>query len=228
MIGDNCKIITNLEFCNETQYAVPANDTRFNITELANFYDNYARTMYGNFQKSLMQIPCEAPSVARYSLVKNCTDCEAAYKRWLCSVTIPRCEDFSTDNRFAIPRNINSTFANGTRVPDNVATQFAAPAFQMSRNRRIDAEVSPGPYKEILPCEDLCYELVQSCPAALGFSCPQPQSLNFDKSYGRKDGSGISCNYPGEPRRRSASSSLRLSGALLCGITAVAALVVML
>ncbi|GKT58935.1 calcium influx-promoting protein ehs1 [Colletotrichum tofieldiae] len=44
--GENCKIITDLQFCNETEYAVPANANKMNITQLAQFYDNYARDMW--------------------------------------------------------------------------------------------------------------------------------------------------------------------------------------
>ncbi|GKT85069.1 calcium influx-promoting protein ehs1 [Colletotrichum tofieldiae] len=58
--GENCKIITDLQFCNETEYAVPANANKMNITQLAQFYDNYARDMYANFQKQLAQVACEA------------------------------------------------------------------------------------------------------------------------------------------------------------------------
>lgn len=59
----------------------------------------------------------------------------------------------------------------------------------------------PGPYKEVLPCEDLCYNLTQSCPSALGFTCPRPGMTGFEQSYGLRgaqDENGeIYCNYPG-------------------------------
>jgi calcium channel MID1 len=65
-----------------------------------------------------------------------------------------------------------------------------------SRNPIIDAQIKPGPYKEVLPCKDLCYDLVQSCPAALGFGCPEGKWLN--SSYGVRSPNGdITCSYLG-------------------------------
>lgn len=224
--GDNCRIISNLAFCNETEYAVPSNDNIFNVTQLANFYDSYAQSMYGYFLNALAQIPCEAPPTQRYSLVKNCDDCAVAYKQWLCSVTIPRCEDFSTNNTFAIARNVGQAFPNGTMLPADVISSFPASS-NSSRNPVIDQTVQPGPYREILPCDNLCYQIVQSCPAAFGFGCPQPGVVGYNVSYAPSDGSGISCNYPGMPITTSASSPLTVSWALLSS-AAAAALALML
>ncbi|KAG9818558.1 hypothetical protein KCU77_g17340, partial [Aureobasidium melanogenum] len=40
-------------------------------------------------------------------------------------------------------------------------------ATNSSRNPTIIVDtIAPGPYKEVLPCQDLCYSLVRSCPAA--------------------------------------------------------------
>jgi len=55
--------------------------------------------------------------------------------------------------------------------------------FNSSRNPAIDSGIAPGPYRELLPCTDLCYELVRSCPAAMSFSCPMQAKL-FNRSYG--------------------------------------------
>ncbi|PNY27427.1 Calcium influx-promoting protein ehs1 [Tolypocladium capitatum] len=198
--GTNCKVVTDLEFCNEIQYAVPGNDKKFNGTALAKAYDDYAKTMYANFETVMMQIPCDAPRTSLYSLARNCNDCKAAYKKWLCTVSIPRCEDFTSSNRFALTRNAGQAFPNGSQLPDDVRNPLIAmPYSNASRNAFIDSEIQPGPYKELLPCEDICYEVVQSCPAAIGFTCPQPGLISFAYSYGRREenGSTASCNYPG-------------------------------
>ncbi|EXF75262.1 calcium influx-promoting protein ehs1 [Colletotrichum fioriniae PJ7] len=212
--GENCKIVTDLQFCNETEYAVPANSNKMNITQLAQFYDNYARDMYANFQKQLAQVACEAPAVQQYSLARNCSDCETAYKKWLCSVTIPRCEDFTSPTNFSLVRNVNQTFPNGTLLP--VAQQELYPnrVNQHSRNPLIDEMVEPGPYREILPCAYLCYDLVQSCPASLGFNCPTPDDDIFNSSYAEQ-GDGLTCNYPGAVHNPSGSSLLSVSWGLL-------------
>ncbi|KAF4973539.1 hypothetical protein FSARC_203 [Fusarium sarcochroum] len=178
----NCKMVTNLDFCNETQYAVPGNDKKFNNTALAKHYDDYARMMYGNFEKVLAQIPCEAPPESRYSLARTCDQCREAYKRWLCTVTIPRCEDVMGGSRYSVVRNAFQAFPNGTKLPDDFRKGLKSSANNSSRNAWIDKEIKPGPYKELLPCEDVCYEVVQSCPSAIGFACPQPGFPSFEVS----------------------------------------------
>ncbi|KJZ75556.1 hypothetical protein HIM_05019 [Hirsutella minnesotensis 3608] len=224
--GTNCKIVTDLSFCTEIQYAVPGNDNKFNNTALAKAYDDQAKAMYANFEKVMMQIPCEAPRIALYSLSRNCDDCKAAYKKWLCSVMMPRCEDFGSSNAFALERNAGQPFPNGTQLPDSVKAVLADRPFSMaSRNKFIDETIQPGPYKEVLPCEDLCYEVVQSCPAKIGFKCPQPDMVSFNSSYGLRglNGSTVSCNYPGEARTPlSAARTLLPSLALLCSFSILA------
>ncbi|KAK1594800.1 calcium influx-promoting protein ehs1 [Colletotrichum navitas] len=216
--GDNCKIITDLQFCNETEYAVPANSNKMNLTQLAQFYDNYARDMYANFQKQLAQVACEAPAVQRYSLARNCADCEIAYKKWLCSVTIPRCEDFTSPTNFSLVRNTNQPFPNGTILPADVQAMYNASVNQNSRNPLIDQMIAPGPYREILPCAYLCYDLAQSCPASLGFNCPTPDQAVFNSSYAIQVDGLLTCNYPGAVHRPSASSLLSVSWGLLSAL----------
>ncbi|KND93879.1 Calcium influx-promoting protein ehs1 [Tolypocladium ophioglossoides CBS 100239] len=224
----NCKVVTDLEFCNEIQYAVPGNDKKFNSTALAKAYDDYAKNMYANFETVMMQIPCEASRTSLYSLARNCDDCKAAYKKWLCTVSIPRCEDFASSNQFALTRNAGQAFPNGTQLPDDVRNPLVAlPYSNASRNTFIDSEIQPGPYKEVLPCEDICYEVVQSCPAKIGFNCPRPHLMSFAYSYGQRDtnGSTVSCNYPGEARTpMSAARNLLPDLILLSGVSTAAAM----
>ncbi|KAL9097762.1 MAG: hypothetical protein Q9165_000088 [Trypethelium subeluteriae] len=49
-------------------------------------------------------------------------------------------------------------------------------------NCGIDFSIKPGPYNEILPCGEFCYELVRSCPASLQFTCPA-KGRGFERSY---------------------------------------------
>ncbi|KAL8803580.1 MAG: hypothetical protein Q9182_003085 [Xanthomendoza sp. 2 TL-2023] len=177
-----CQIIYNLPFCTDVAYAVPSNPTFANrTTDLALTYDNWARTFYANFDKSLQQIPCETTPSARYSLARNCTDCENAYKTWLCAVTIPRCED-------------------AVSPPARGETHLRLREPNSSRNAKIDETIRPGRYREMLPCKELCYHLVQSCPAALQFACPLEERL-LNESYGhhRKGDKEWKCNWPGGP-----------------------------
>lgn len=196
---DNCAVIFNLTFCSDVAYSVPSNPvTHSNTSELMQLYDDYAKNAYTNFNKSLQQIPCDTTSSAQYSLVGNCTWCAQAYKTWLCAVTIPRCEDFSNNATYLQPRAINHSFPNGTDPPPYNATDQGALERNASRNPMIDEQIKPGPYKEVLPCVDLCYDLVRSCPASLGFACPF-QNHGLRHSYGQINETSLvpTCNYPG-------------------------------
>jgi calcium channel MID1 len=204
----NCALMYNLSFCSEVAYAVPTNPDLFSPTTglpfLAAEYDEYAASMYQYFNYSLQQIPCNTTSSAQYSLVRNCTDCARAYKQWLCAVTIPRCEDYNKTGPGLIARNVGQPFVNGSTLSqvmgwgsDTQQPILDAVATNQSRNPRIDQNIRPGPYKELLPCEDLCYDLVQSCPASLGFSCPL-KGRGLEQSYGfRNGGEDLTCSYLG-------------------------------
>ncbi|PGH23198.1 hypothetical protein AJ80_02728 [Polytolypa hystricis UAMH7299] len=194
--GDNCAVLYDLEFCSEVAYAVPSNPG-IRIADLKSMYDDHAADVFKNFSRSLQQIPCNAANNAQYSLARNCTHCEAAYKQWLCAVTIPRCQDYSSTLGFLQPRNVAQKFINGSTLDINndPSLQFAV-VNNSSRNPLIDEMIKPGPYKEVLPCQDLCFELAQSCPSALGFGCPEGKWLNA--SYGRRSANGdITCSYLG-------------------------------
>jgi calcium channel MID1 len=178
------------------------------MSVLASFYDNSTQQYFKNFKNVLSLTPCETTSSAQYSLARTCTDCLEAYKQWICSVNIPRCTDYTSTLPWLQPRALGQPFFNnGTFLPRSILDAASKSAFiNGSRSTDIDTRVVPGPYKEVLPCEDLCYDIVKSCPASIGFGCPQPGSIGFGSSYGQKpllgaDGNGritnITCNVPG-------------------------------
>jgi calcium channel MID1 len=191
-------VIFNLSFCDSVAYAVPANPTNFTLTNLTSFYDSGAQAAYTLFDYNLQQIPCEIDSTGQYSLARNCQDCRNAYKSWLCSVMIPRCMDFSSTASYLQERNLVQQFPNQTTIDQARINEVQNILYlNSSRNPNIDTTVQPGPYKELLPCDDLCYGIVQSCPAAMGFSCPRPGQLGFNHSYGQRQAGNLTCNYPG-------------------------------
>ncbi|KAI4260269.1 MAG: hypothetical protein LQ352_000391 [Teloschistes flavicans] len=180
--GNNCKIIYDLPFCSDVAYAVPSNpDSTFNMTNLARIYDDHVRDAYQNFDKSLQQIPCDTTPSAQYSLARNCNDCANAYKAWLCAVSIPRCADYPPpqEMEYLVSRNLT-----------------------ISRNKEIVVDViKTGPYSEMLPCKDLCYHLMQNCPAALQFACPlEGRGLNYSYGHWEKTDKEWMCNWPGGPK----------------------------
>ncbi|KAK8258017.1 hypothetical protein IWZ00DRAFT_31027 [Phyllosticta capitalensis] len=233
---DNCQIIYNLTFCDQVSYAVPSNPQRYpNVSALRDLYDNYAVEMWQNFNYTLQQTACNTTTTAQYSLAKNCTDCSKAYKNWLCAVSIPRCEDFSAADKWLQPRNVASPFINGTTIAqtpfaDNVKEYNSTLRNRLyansSRNSLIDTLVQPGPYKELLPCDDLCYSLVQSCPATMSFACPL-RGKGLEQSYGTRDGNNLghlTCSYLGAIFYVNAAGSL-WGGAVVVRSVVFAALV---
>lgn len=214
----NCALLFNLTFCSEVAYAVPSNPSKYDIDGMRKLFDNYTSTSYQAFNYSLQQVPCNTSSDARYSLAKNCDDCAAAYKEWLCAVSIPRCEDFTNPAIHLQPRNVGQKFVNGSSLsldflgqqylpmskaptsegsPRDQGTYLDSLATNSSRNPLIDEQIMPGPYKEVLPCEDLCYSLMQSCASSLGFACPLP-GRGLEVSYGRRSSDGsLTCSYLG-------------------------------
>lgn len=190
----NCALLYNLDFCSEVAYAVPSNPNR-TTSELAQIYDSNAQSFYQAFEYSLSLIQCNTSSINLYSLVVGCNDCAAAYKEWLCAVTIPRCYDWSSNYTYLMPRNAAQAFLNGSSLPadDPLVTN---PVTNQSRNPLIDSDIVPGPYKEVLPCHDLCSAMVRTCPSALSFKCPAGKWLNDSYGYRSSDGD-ITCSYLG-------------------------------
>jgi calcium channel MID1 len=177
---DSCQIVSNLTFCNKVNYAAPAPaNGSTNGTQLGQVYDEFASQVYQNFSFSLQQIACNTDPSSQYSLATNCSNCDAAYRAWICAVTIPRCADPGANATGLIPRNASSP----------------------GRNQFLNDQIQPGPYSELPPCGSLCFGLVQHCPYSLGFACPYPNTWYYNQSYGYQgeDLSVLNCNPYGDP-----------------------------
>lgn len=84
--------------------------------------------------------------------------------------------------------------------------------------------VAPGPYKELLPCQGLCYDLVQSCPASMMFVCPVSRH-GLEASYGnvQQDIDGAyKCSAPGAFWGVSAATTMQCSEWLLVIVMVIA------
>ncbi|KAI9245324.1 stretch-activated Ca2+-permeable channel component-domain-containing protein [Sporodiniella umbellata] len=165
--GSVCRLVHDLTFCNQVAYSVASNPN-IDRWSLAAQYDTQAQALFEPFATSLSQFNCES---TQYSLVRNCTDCHRDYKSWLCAVTIPRCTD-------------NSTLSQDHKL----RSAPAAPAIRNipvngSRNPWVDSALSPGESTELLPCIDLCYHVVQSCPPYLQFHCPAGDLVSNQYGY---------------------------------------------
>ena len=236
LLDNNCKLVYDLPFCDNVAWSVPWNGS-LSAATLGKLYDDNAAFIYENFSASLQQVACNTTSSAQYSLIRNCDDCARDYRNWLCAVTVPRCTDLSNPASFLVPRGVGSKFSNGSS-PDLSAvglnsTMLNVNRFNSSRSPFIDQTVVAQPYKEVLPCGDLCYELVKSCPASLGFACPKPEWM-MQRSYGTLEmgqlASGVqTCNYPGldVPDPGNAAAAVVVSRLALCAV-AMSMLVMML
>ncbi|KAH4213995.1 hypothetical protein HBI23_048330 [Parastagonospora nodorum] len=201
---DNCQVIFDLEFCDSVAYAVPSNpDYKDDDNKLKALYDDQAKAYYRNFSNSIAQVACDTYAEAQYSLARTCRDCERDYKNWLCSVLIPRCEDWNATGDFLQERNVNMLLPDGgVTFEGNVSAEMNATkrdrlGFNSTRNPGIDKVTPLGPYKEMKPCEDLCFDIVRSCPAQLGFACPNNPARGL--TYGKRDPDDkeLRCNFPG-------------------------------
>ena len=135
--------------------------------------------------------------------------------------------DFSNTASYLLPRAVNdSSYANATGgdlvFNSNNRNRLA---FSSSRNPMIDTVIQPSPYKELLPCKDMCYNLTRSCPAALQFACPlEGHGLNL--SYGNPNphpGGEIYCN---SPWGISGAAGLRVTGLVAFSVALTAAFVI--
>ncbi|KAI8092956.1 stretch-activated Ca2+-permeable channel component-domain-containing protein [Halteromyces radiatus] len=167
----NCRMMYNLDFCSDVAYSVPTDPTH-DIWNITYSYDQQAQALFEPFATALSQFNCNN---TQYSLVRNCDDCYRDYKRWLCAVTIPRCTD------------------NSTSISSTISTRDVANG--SSRNPWIDSAYQPGEWTELLPCIDVCYQVVQSCPPFLQFNCPEDDLARQQYGYWKVNGS-LGINRP--------------------------------
>lgn len=165
----NCRLVYGLSFCDQVAYSVATNpnDPGADIWNLTQSYDQNAVQVFQPFATALSQFNCDT---TQYSLVRNCTDCYNDYKNWMCSVLIPRC-------------TTPSPFNQGDGMSDGPSQALHEVPFNQSRNPWIDSTYSPNQWTELLPCIDLCYRVVQSCPPFMQFNCPSGDIASSQYGY---------------------------------------------
>jgi len=125
--------------------------------------------------------------------VQTCADCQAAYRLWLCSVSLPRCGEYpqAPDSQ----QQEQQTFS----VP--TAGLAPQPSGTTPRNTALG---NVGDYVALLPCIETCHAVDRACPIFLGFRCPLPD-FTASASYGTgyidsKDGHVRDGGVPGVPQ----------------------------
>ncbi|KAH9032281.1 stretch-activated Ca2+-permeable channel component-domain-containing protein [Lactarius pseudohatsudake] len=190
----SCQLVHALPYCPTTAYAVPlpappARALAYNSSNLPTSLTTPLLGYLTNFTTSLLTTACGRDA---YSPLQSCADCQAAYRRWLCSISLPRCGEF--------PQTPSDPQQQQTLA---VPTPALVP--QMSGTTPRNAALgNAGNYTALLPCIEMCNAVDRTCPVFLGFRCPLPQFTAY-ASYGvgyidSADGQVKDGGVPGVPQ----------------------------
>jgi calcium channel MID1 len=160
----SCPLVHHLPFCPGISYAAPLPTPPFPLVahDAASLPKTITKPLLeymDNFTVSLLTFACGRDF---YSPLQTCSDCQAAYRRWLCAVQFPRCTEASTKT---------------TPQPAFVAQPSGVP------ERSFNFPSSPTKFTELLPCLETCQAVDRACPVSLGFKCPVVR-YNAAVSYG--------------------------------------------
>ncbi|KAI0244857.1 stretch-activated cation channel mid1, partial [Massospora cicadina] len=159
-----CLLVRKLGFCDSVFHSVSlidANTTQTNIPTSELLYRSWAENLIGQrqreaeekyvaFMKALNQYDCKGHP---YSPVRDCRDCQASYKAWMCAITFPKCADYLDAND---PTNANTP-----------------PLFQLG----------DGAPPTIKPCAFICHFVMQDCPSLLNFRCPMGLNASLESYF---------------------------------------------
>ncbi|KAI0286249.1 stretch-activated cation channel Mid1 [Russula brevipes] len=169
----SCQLVHALPYCPTTAYAVPLPEPPDTAPayDASNLPTSLATPLLGyltNFTTSLLTTACGRDA---YSPLQTCADCQAAYRRWLCAVSFPRCSEWPGTGQ-----GQQGTFS----VPPPPAL-LPQPSGMPQRNAAMGN--SSANWTALLPCIETCYATDRACPVWLGFRCPRPKTT-ANESYG--------------------------------------------
>jgi calcium channel MID1 len=187
----SCQLVHALPYCPTTAYSVPLPAPPSNALayDASNIPDNLTTPLLAylaNFTTSLLTVACGRDI---YSPLQTCADCQVAYRKWLCTVSLPRCGEFSSppqqqqqpqQQQEGQPqrRQQQGTLAVPPLPPPALQTQ---PSGTPSRNPALGN--ASADYAVLLPCIETCYATDRACPIFLGFKCPRGETTG-GSSYG--------------------------------------------
>ncbi|KIY68283.1 hypothetical protein CYLTODRAFT_436665 [Cylindrobasidium torrendii FP15055 ss-10] len=192
--GFACSLLSSLPYCPNIAYAVPlpapANSDfgTYNATNLPSSISEPLLSSITNFTTTLTTFACGRDM---YSPLVTCQDCQREYRRWLCTVSFPRCGE-------------SSPTSSGSTTTDGAQQVFSALAAQStSATRRNENFPTFGTdYEALLPCLERCNAVDRACPTFLGFQCPT-------KQFGAKASYGVGYVDSGEDGEEGGGSSGR-------------------
>ncbi|KAF8493803.1 stretch-activated Ca2+-permeable channel component-domain-containing protein [Russula emetica] len=190
----SCQLVHGLPYCPRTAYSVPLPEPpdsapAYNASNLPNTLATPLLAYLSNFTASLLTTACGRDY---YSPIQTCADCQDAYRRWLCTVSLPRCGEFPQDQQQQQHQQQQPLQPALSPQPPGTAPRNAA------------LGNSTG-YTAVLPCIETCYAADRACPIYLGFVCPKGETTAAQMGYGvgfidSVDGHDSGGGVPGSPQ----------------------------
>ncbi|KAK0436385.1 stretch-activated cation channel Mid1 [Armillaria borealis] len=169
----SCPLLSNLPYCPSIAYAVPlpqpSQQSTYDSTNLPSQISEPLLSSLTNFTTTLTTFACGRDD---YSPLVSCNNCQQEYRRWLCTVSFPRCGEANSNNgTIAASNGAQKVFSALLSQPTTVAPRNSNfPPFNDT-------------YTALLPCLERCNAADRACPSFLGFRCPTAQ-FNASSSYG--------------------------------------------
>jgi calcium channel MID1 len=172
-----CPLVYSLPYCPSTAYAVPlppppSDAFGYNATTLPDNITSPLLQYMTNFTTMLTTFACGRDL---YSPLQTCADCQSHYRKWLCSVSFPRCSE-------AAPGQ-NSTSSPSQGNSAQVPLSALQPQSSGSPARNPNFPNATYDYTSLSPCLETCNAVDRACPYFLGIKCPTTK-FNAAMSYG--------------------------------------------
>ncbi|TCD65161.1 stretch-activated cation channel mid1 [Steccherinum ochraceum] len=194
----SCPLVHSLPYCPRTAYAMPLSPppspkVAHDASTLPSSLTDPLLSYFTNFTVSLLTHPCGRDM---YSPLVSCADCQEAYRKWLCAVSLPRCSEprpgdpiqGAPPSKRKRQQSSLTSLAGSLHIfgsDDDPQVPLSAlspqPTSQPPRNANLPAFTSN--YDELLPCLETCTEVDRACPIMLGFKCPV-KKFTASQSYG--------------------------------------------
>ncbi|CAE6486397.1 unnamed protein product [Rhizoctonia solani] len=188
-----CPLAHSLPYCPEVSYPVPLPEPPGSATSYTNEniptnIQDVAISSLTNFTRSLRTFPCGRDW---YSRLQTCSGCQAAYRKWVCSVVFPRCgEPIPEESLRGSPASLTSQLAlnegssgDNTNSDSGLLPQAALAERKDGVSRSSFLPKLAVTYNELLPCMETCFMVDRSCPPLLQWKCPSVL-VNANASYG--------------------------------------------
>lgn len=170
----SCPIVHSLPYCPSIAYAVPISPPLPpSIAHTANTLPlstvSPLLEVLSNFTISLLTSACGRDE---YSPLVSCADCQAAYRKWLCTIWFTRCSE-----------GADSTATPTVNTAQQPLSSALAPQASGAPPRSPGLPPFPQNFDTLLPCLETCTAVDRACPNFIGFTCPVPR-FNARSSYG--------------------------------------------